>query len=618
MNGPIRINRRISRGGWLLLPLVTLGPWLTRPAALRDSLAAGGAQTAISDIRYEVTYDEATAAKGVISVAMSFVTDEAGPIRLSLPAWTPGSYELDNFARHVVSFGAEADGQAIRWDKTDYDTWRVFPTGSGTVTVRFEYRADTLDTGMSWSTPDFAYFNGTNLFLFPEGQGLNFPATVHIRTEPEWRIATGMAAAPDPRAYSAANYHDLVDMPTFVGAFDIDSTRVEGKWYRLATYPTGSLAGERRDELWEQIEDLIPPMAAVFEETPWSTYTIMAVFPEGFQGGSALEHQNSHLGLYTPGIIGSPILALVIAHEMFHAWNVKRLRPVELVPYAYDRAQPTTLLWMSEGITDYYADLALVRGGVVPAEFFFQITGGKISQVSNSPPVALEDASLSTWIEPDDGTAFLYYPKGSLAGLMLDIMIRDATNNRQSLDDVLRELYHSTYKNGTGFSEEQFWDAVSRAAGGKSFDEFEAAFVDGREAYPWDRILPLAALELVVRTEERPMIGVGLQQDESGLRVTAVTPGSAAAAAGIEPGDYLLRVGEIEAGQPMQAFRDRYGDEAPGTPLEVEVRRGAEVLTLNMELRFVENTSYAIEEASDAPEKAVRIREAILEGTVDR
>ncbi len=609
------MTRGMTFGGWLLLPLFALAPWAGAP---RPSPAE--AVQDVSDIRYEVTYDAETAARGVIGVSMSFRADDDQPIQLSLPAWTPGSYELDNFARHIISFEASADGEPIRWDKTDFDTWRVFPTGSQTVTVRFDYRADTLDTGMSWSAPDFAYFNGTNLFLYPEGQGFNFPATVTIRTEPDWRVATGLTPAPESDTYSAANYHDLVDMPTFMGAFDIDSSRVEGRWYRLATYPPDALAGEQRTELWRQIEDVIPPMAAVFEETPWSTYTILAVFPPDFPGGSALEHQNSHLGIYTPGIIGSPILPLVIAHEMFHAWNVKRLRPAEMVPYAYDRQQPTTLLWMSEGITDYYADLALVRGGVVPAELFFQITGGKINQVANTPPVALEDASLSTWIEPDDGTAFIYYPKGSLAGLMLDIMIRDATNNSQSLDDVMRELYHSTYKAGDGFTEDQFWAAVSLTSGGKSFQDFEAAYIDGREPYPWATILPLAALRLEERTTERPLIGVGLDQDGAEVRVTSVTPDGAAAGAGIQTGDYLLRIGEVEVSErPLgQMFRARYGNEAPGTPLEVEVRRGDETITLSMELRFATSTSYSVEEVEDASEKAIRIRESILEGTVDR
>ena len=123
------------------------------------------------------------------------------------------------------------------------------------------------------------------------------------------------------------------------------------------------------------------------------------------------------------------MLASITAHEIFHAWNVKRLRPADMVPYRYDRPQPTPWLWVSEGITDYYADLALVRGGVVDAGGFCAADDGEDREVADAPPVALEDASLSTWIHPTDGTGYIYYPKGSLAGFLLDIMIRDASDN---------------------------------------------------------------------------------------------------------------------------------------------------------------------------------------------
>jgi predicted metalloprotease with PDZ domain len=369
---------------------------------------------------------------------MSFHVYGSGPVVLSIPAWTPGSYELDNFARFISDFSAESSGQPIRWDKADFDSWRVHPDGAGRVTVRFRYHADTLDTGMAGAKDDFAFFNGTTVFPYPEGQSFDFPARVSVVTEPDWLVATGMRGAGSPGEYEAATYHELVDMPFFVGRFDLDSTRVDDRWYRLATYPSGTVTGEDRERLWEDIEAMIPPMAAVFGETPWVDYTILALFEEGFPGGAALEHRNSHLGIYAPQLVPSPILPLVMAHETFHAWNVKRLRPEELWPYEYDRAQPTTLLWVSEGVTDYYADLALVRGGIVDPDLFYQLLTLKIRQTEAAGPVSLEDASVSTWIEPDDGTATIYYQKGSLAGLFLDILIRDATDNRTSLDQVMR------------------------------------------------------------------------------------------------------------------------------------------------------------------------------------
>src|SRR6185436_7883145 len=202
-----------------------------------------------------------------------------------------------------------------------------------------------------------------------------------------------------------------------------------------------------------------------------------------------------------------------------------------------------TWLWVSEGITDYYADLAEVRGAVIDEHGFYALTAAKINEVSNAPAVALEDASLSTWIHPIDGTGYLYYPKGSLAGLMLDVLIRDASDNKKSLDDVMRSLYQSTYKKGRGFTATDWWSAVSVAANGKSFAPFNARFIDGREPFPWDSILPMAGMR--AKQERVPRLGVFTQQDPTGIMVANVIEGSAAAAAGVQVGDYLLSIGDV-------------------------------------------------------------------------
>lgn len=460
---------------------------------------------AIDEVRYTVTFDSATSARDVIHVAMRFTVQEDDPVVLSLPAWTPGSYELDHFARYVSGFQASSSGRSLKIDKLDFDTWRVSPALHTDITVEFDFGSDTLDTGMSYVAPDFAFFNGTNLFLYAQGQPLDAPATVTFVTEPEWRVSTGLRPSGNG-TYAAADYHELVDMPTFVGVFDLDSARVGDAWFRLATYPTGAVAASNRVELWDQVRSMMPPMTAVFGEMPWDDYTILLAFVDDFPGGSALEHSTSHLGIFNSRFIGSPVLASVLAHEIFHAWNVKRLRPAELDPYTYDRPQPTDLLWMSEGITDYYADLALVRGGIIDAEGFYRTTSRKINSVESTAPVSLEDASVSTWTEPTDGTAFIYYPKGSLAGLLLDILIRDATDNQQSLDDVMADLYRRTYKNGRGFTYIDFWQAVGRATHNRSFADFYSMYIDGKDPYPWDRVLPLAGLRLAADGEGYQMV----------------------------------------------------------------------------------------------------------------
>jgi predicted metalloprotease with PDZ domain len=425
--------------------------------------------------------------------------------------------------------------------------------------------------------------------------------------------------AATPRTYSATNYHDLVDMPFMVGAFELDSVRIADRWTRLATYPSRSVSPAQRAEVWRVLERVIPPQVAVFGEAPWDTYKFMQIADSSFVVASGLEHQNSHVDVITPLAIGHPFMPSLYAHEIFHAYNVKRLRPSELWPYRYDRAQPTTLLWVSEGITDYYADLSLVRGGVSTAAGFYETTTGKIQKVDATPPVALEDASLSTWIQPVEGSADIYYDKGSLAGLMLDIMIRDATDNRRSLDDVMRDLYTTTWKRGTGFTTAQWWAAVSRIAGGKSFDDFNRRYVDGRERYPWETLLPLAGMRVVADSIRIPVIGVTTQGDSTGIRVVDIMPGSAAAAAGVRTGDYILAVGDIIVDDPNfgEQFRARYANQ-PGTTIPLRVRRGTETLTLQARVEFSIQVQRRAEEDPAASPKAVRIRNGILRGAVDR
>jgi predicted metalloprotease with PDZ domain len=587
-------------------------------ASAQTSAAAAALRSApISNVRYEVTFNAATARERSIHVAMTFDAASSAPVLLSLPVWTPGAYEVSNFVHWLSGFDATARGARLRWDKTDPDTWRVRPTGAGPVTVSFEYLADSLDNAMAWARPDFVFFNGTNLFLYPEGRSLEYPATVTVRTDPGWQVATSMRARPGTHVYGESSYHDLVDMPFFVGRFDLDSMQVAGKWHRLATYPQGALRDSSRAAVWQAIAKMAPAEAAVFDDAPWPDYTTMMVFPESYPGGSALEHSRSHLGIYTPQLIGNPVLVDITAHEMFHSWNVKRLRPSEMWPYAYDRAQPTPWLWVSEGITDYYAPLSITRGGVVPEAYLWENLTGKMQNVAAVPPVALEDASLSTWIHPQDNTGYLYYPKGALAGFLLDVMIRDASDNRRSLDTVMRELYQTTYRRGRGFTSAEWWGAVSRAAGGRSFADFNARYIDGRDPFPYAQVLPLAGLQLKHETNRFPRLGVNTDGDSTGVRVTGLVAGGVAERAGVHVGDQLLRLGDVAVTDPDfgPAYRARYGTAAEGTPLAVVVRRGGQETTLNGTVHFVTETTTSITPDPAASAKALRIRNGIVRGT---
>jgi predicted metalloprotease with PDZ domain len=568
----------------------------------------------VAAMRFDVTFGGPEAIAATLDVRLRFRVEGREPVLLSMPAWTPGAYEIANFARQVSGFAARQGGREIRWDKLDPDTWRIIPTGRGEVELSYGVRADTLDISRAWSREDFGFFNGTTAFLFVEGHP-SLGAEVRIHTERDWRVATGMTRGDSALRFVARDVHDLMDHPFFIGRFDLDSAQVGGKWMRLATYPMGSVSGQRRTTLWDALARSVPPIVAVFGEVPWSSYTVMQVADSSFPGMSALEHSESELAVVGTGFLDEPFVRSIHAHELVHAWNVKRLRPADLMPYRYDRAQPTTWLWVSEGITDYYADLALLRGGLVDEAGFLATTLGKIDHVASVPTIALEDASLQAWLGMADGTADIYYDKGSLAGLALDILVRDLSDNAQSLDDVMRELWQGPAKAGRGFTGDEFWNAVSRAAAGRSLDGFAQRFIDGREAFPWQDWLPRAGWRIVTDSITEPRLGALLRPDPRGVRVAALDDGGAASRAGLAVDDVITAIGGRSTLDPTFGahWRDFWG-KRPGATMTIEIVRDGAALRRDAVVEVTTLIDRHIAPDPDASEKARRIRAGILRG----
>ena len=602
----------LSRAFVLMAVAVTV---ISRDGAAQvlEARTPGAKSAPIADVRYAVTFKAANGVERVVDVAMTFTVASKEPVLLSLPVWTPGSYEVSNYARNVTRFGAKARGKDLRWGKYDPDTWRIVTERAGEVVVTFRYRADSLDNAFTWARDEFALLNGTSLFLYPAGRQLEFPATVTIQTEDAWRVTTGMTQS-GPRTWTAPTYHELVDHPFFVGSFDVDSTLVNGVWFRLSTYPVGSVNAPRRAKLLGQISKFIPKEIAAMRDVPWKRYEVMQIADPDFGGMSALEHENSNVGIVGSTMLDEEFVPSVYAHEIFHSFNVKRLRPSDMWPYRYDAAQPTPWLWVSEGITDYYADLALVRGGVTNEPRFLATTKGKIGHVNQTAPIALEDASLQAWLHMTDGTSDIYYDKGSLAGLALDIMIRDASDNATSLDDVMSELYAADYKNGRGFTATDWWGSVSRAARGANFTEFREKYVSGREPFAWSAWLPKAGWRVTSDTLREPRLGVQIAQDSAGLRVTFVDPTGAAAAAGIQPGDVITSVDGVSASDPAwQGWRQKYA-KREGDPLPIALVRGGRPMKVTTVVKFATLINDKLESDPNASEKARRIRDGIIKG----
>ena len=593
--------------------LLTVGSaMLGAQAAPRAKLPASAP---ISDVHYDVTVDSTTARTRDLVVTMRFHVAGSAPVVLALPAWSPGHYVLLWFASRVLDFGATAGGTPLPWHKIDFQTWEIRANGASTVTVAFRYEADAHDRAVAYTARDLAFFNGTNVFPYPVGRGFAWPAAVQIHAPADWRVATGLTAGRAPNSFTATNYHDLVDAPFVIGKFDFDSVRTGTVWVRLASFPAGGMRAEWRQRTLAWLARLVPTEGAVFHDIPFSQYTVLQLADTIVNGGG-LEHHDSQLDGVTMDGTDHPFLPFLYAHEMFHAWNVKRLRPADMVPYRYDDAQPTPWLWVSEGVTDYYGPLALVRSGIIGDSAFAAQMAGDIAQVQTSVPVALGDASLSAWIGAADGTAGIYYPKGATAGLLLDILIRDASNNAHSLDDVMRTLYDRTYRSRwRGFAAADWWGTVSRFAGGRSFADFDRRYITGRDPMPIDSVLALAGWRVVRDTVHDLRLGAQVAAGDGCMLLSAVNDGGPAQAAGLRTGDCIAKVGDV----PVASLADwpkvlaRY-DTTSLPNLPMVARRASDTLSLTLPVRRTARLVYRIEDIPDAPAKAGQIRTGILTG----
>src|SRR2546429_688257 len=321
---------------------------------------------------------------------------------VSLPAWSPGAYEIQNYARYVRGFGARsATGAALFWDRYHKDTWRVATGKSDRVTIEFDYLADTVDLSLARVVDDFGQFLGTNLFLYEEAQ-LQRPAEVRFALPAGWQVATALKGS-GSGPYTAADYHELADAQTFLGTYSLDSLQADGEWIRLAVWPADAYTAAGGRNLRAAVEEIARTEDRLMGGPACGSYTIFfSVIREPIAFGGGLEHSCAQYDVLpqtafadAQGTIGDFMIPL-LSHEFFHRWNVKRIRPAEIWPYDYHAEQYTPLLWWSEGVTDYYADVTNLRSGLWTAEQFLASAGGNMKQGESAPePWSEEDGSIA-------------------------------------------------------------------------------------------------------------------------------------------------------------------------------------------------------------------------------
>lgn len=556
----------------------------------------------------------------------------------ALPVWTPGSYMVREYARHVQRFQARAGSRALEWRKLDKATWRVETHGAERVTVSYEVYAYELTVRTSHLDGSHGYFNPASLCMYVPGRTAE-PLTVHVVTPEGWRVTTGLDMVGEARGtaneltgriagasffvrrhtFAADDYDHLVDSPFECGTHRLLTFEVDGIPHEVAIWGHGN---EDEARIVADTQQIVETARDLFGALPYRRYVFILLLADGQYGG--LEHRNSVSNIYPRWEFRPPhtyerFLGLT-AHEFYHVWNVKRIRPAPLGPFDYSRENYTRQLWVAEGITNYADNRILLRAGLITPERYLTILAEEIKTLQSQPGRALqslEQSSFDTWIKfyrPDENSAnssVSYYLKGSLAALLLDLEIRGQTGGRLALDDVMRYLFGLYQEDGAGIPEEHGFlaavESVAGAAGGVYRDLIERA-VAGAEELDYERAFAFAGLRLEWGhvAEEAAWHGLRLKTEHGKLKVAAVRADGPAYTAGVYAHDEIIALDGVRVDEERLAAR--VAERRPGDSVTLSLFRRDDLLHVPLTLAPAPPDTLKIVAADDisAEQRAVR------------
>ena len=547
-------------------------------------------------------------------------------IVVALPAWN-ALYQVRDFSyrvRDVRASNSATPAAALPIRMLDKQTWKISLPGAGADSAA---QTATLDYSIEWDDPGpfnsqlnahHAFLNFAEVLMYLPTRRAE-DAQVQFDDVPEgWRIAAELPAGAQPNSFTAASYDKLVDAPAEAGKFAEFGFDEAGAHFRVIVDGNDW----HREKLESILQDITKYEIHLMGGAPFSRYTFFYHFgPYPEVGGGGMEHSNCTAISTQSG----DAAASVTAHEFFHAWNVKRIRPQTLEPVDYTKEMYTRALWFAEGVTSTYGSYALERTGLWTKDQFYADLAGQIGELDSRPAhhwQSVEESSLDAWLEGYDeyrrpDRSISYYNKGQIVGDMLDLAIRDVTDNHKSLDDVLRRMNEIYAKQGRFYDDSQGVQTTAEEVAGTKFNDFFLTYVAGTEEIPYEKFLGAAGLALRVERRAAPDLqfwtttghGPGAQ-----VVVSQVTPESAADAAGLRPGDVLLTLN----GQPMPRYLPGWlRDQKPGEAITLHVQRENNYLDLTFTLAAIDLNKFSLVEIPGATEKQKRIRDGWLKGKTD-
>lgn len=596
-------------------------PHAKRAILFVSFLLLSHAAVAVENITYDVTPD---AANKQFRIVMTVSKVTGGKLRVQIPAWSPGAYIISNYAANIADLSAtNAQGSPLTITHPDKLTWEIDTKDADK--VRVTYAVASSDVQTVDGKAKRAHISGPRSYLYVVDRKQE-PAELRVVAPDGWKVATSLDPAKRPSVsnagstistFTAPNYDVLADAPVEMGDFAEQNFTVRGVPHKAILY--GDYAHVDQAKLTDYCKRIAEAETSFFNDIPYKRYVFMFRFsgPEG-RGAGGLEH----LGSTEIGVRGpvNDTTRSVTAHEFFHLWNVKRIRPAVLGPFDYTGPCRTSNLWLSEGITSYYGDLLSRRCGLNTDEEYLKHLGEVVTQLQNNPArlkVTADESSYKVW---DGGGSqgfgrLSYYVKGELIGLLLDLKIREVTHNLRSLDDVMRSLYIQCGKgNGPGFDEDAIRQTVDRVSG-QDLRAYYDQLCRSTQEMPFDEILAYAGMKAAPseKTQVLGVLGMFAEQDKDAkcLRVRFLTTDSPAAKAGLKRDDKILTID----GKPALDQASLLGrDPKPGATYKLSVERDGSLSDIELTIGKEERKIWNITLDPNATVGQVRLRSKWLNG----
>jgi predicted metalloprotease with PDZ domain len=586
------------------------------------TVVSGGAvidAQALDPIRYTLRFPAPHT--HYLEVEAAIPTAGRAEVDVYMATWTPGSYLIREYERNVEAVTASAGSRALSVAKSTKNRWKITTGGAPNVTLRYKVYSREMTVRNNWVESSFAMLNGAPTFITLVERAAR-PHDVRIELPAAWkRVETALLpVSGSSNTFRAADFDTLIDSPIIIGNPLTREFTVDGKRHVLVF--EGDTALIDADRAVADVQKIVVAARNVMGPLQYPHYYFLNMVTEA---GGGLEHKNSFLGMASrfmtrtdrayKGWLG------LIAHEYFHNWNVKRLRPVELGPFDYENENYVKTLWVAEGFTDYYADVLPKRAGIASRDEFLDGLSDQIEQVQTIPgrlvtPVNM--ASFDTWIKqyrPDENTANMsvnYYPKGAVIAFLLDARIRNATSGARSLDTGMQWAMQR-YSGEKGYTPEQFYAVMSEAAG-VDLKGWFAKTAESTEELDYTEALNYYGLRFrpVDTRNARAYIGGGTRNDAGRLIVTSVRRGTPGIEAGLNVDDEIIAIDDLRVRADGLAARlDLY---KPGDKISVLVARRDRLIKIDVTLGAEPGRAWRLEPLPNATAEQTAHLNALMDG----